>query len=607
MAKSGSKKSKKTRQTERQTERTSITQEQAAQKLRAQKEASVLEEKKTPKGSAQDGTDFLNKQFASLPAHHGEERAGLRQWQRTLPASASSSISTQFPPRFSQIQQSRNKIKEAFGAIKHDMLLAKEVQHQHAARISELKQLLKDSQTDYVTIDKFNVFKIKFSELGDLINKLQDKLQDQVLRLEQADDDRAKAAASHDQMNAVTGKLDKLSFDLKELAQTAATKEQLLENLGEYRASIDDLRDQFHELVQKKDVLTPRQEQKIDAALAEHSNVVQSRLKEFKKGLDVYVTASQTEQLLTDINAEFDGVKQNISQLIKKQKEFGSFPELVDVVDAVQKQVAALEKSLKNFATQKQVQNVLDDVNDEFDNVQNEFNLIHHEIRKGLSVFVTKKQLQQTRGEWKENLEDLRKMIGKNVSDVAAVRKELQQELKNYVPGDRLEIEVDDVHKEVHEIADAVKKLYDRRKSGPDIADIDKRLSYHVMMTKEKHVERDEYNLLVDDVNRIKKLISDAKTKKKAAAVAQASDLKASKRLAKPKVALPRVDQQGKRLLQFLGTFLIVAAFGLLILDIVFFYLNVLTRAGTALSVASVACFVVGMGVRIYLTLTGKN
>lgn len=602
---------------------TSVIPKQPSKKVRAQKEARAIEEHETQKESAQDeaqdDTAFLNKQFATLPARREGGRAGLmtglmtglKQPLQTMPAPTPSSRAAQFPPRFSQIQQtqqSRNKIKEAFIAIKHDMLSVKETQHQHSARMGELKQILKNSQADYVTIDKFNVIKIKLSELDDLIKKLQDH----TLRLAHANEDRTKAVESRDQMQttsvtAVTVKFDKLKSDLKALEQTMASKEQLHESLGEYRALIEDLQGQLQKLFSKKDVLTPQQEQKMDAALAGHLNAVQIQLKEFKKGMDVYVTESQTEQLLAGVDAEFDCVKEEIAEILKTQKEFKLGPKFAEDVDAVQKQVAVLEKSLKSLVTQKQVQNVLDDVNGEFDKVQNEFNLIHNEIRSGFNVFATKKELQQTHSKWKENLDDLRKMAGQNTSDVAAVRKELQQELKNYATKDQLAIEVDDVHKEVHEIADAVKKLYDRRKSGPDLADIDKRLAYHMMTTKEKYVERCEHNALVNDVNRVKKLLNNAQTKKKVATLARASDLKASQRLAKPKIALPQVDQQGKHTLNFLGTFFIVVAFGLLILDILFFYLNVLTQAGTVLSVASVACFVAGMVIRIYLTLSGNK
>lgn len=610
MTKSKPKKGKKTKQTKLTSLTPKITlQKQTRQPRMINAFRDIGAEKGTQRTQenihkeTEENADFLKKRFVTLPmhdeAHHEIDGKAERHVEQTPSVQAISP----FPPRFSQIQQSRNRIKEAFHAIKRDVLSIKEAQHQHTARMSELRQILKDSQTDYVTIDKFNLTKIRLSELTESIKKLQDHS----LRLAQADDDRVKVAEFRDQTNGVMGKIDKLKFDLKELEEMMVSKEELQENLGNCRASIEDLHDQFVELVQKKDVLTPQQDQKLNAALTRHSVDVQTQLKEFKKSFDVYVTASQADQLLTDINAEFDGVKAELGKILDVQKEFRSFHASSEEVDTLRQQVTKTQEAVKTLVTKKQAENLLEDMNEEFEQVQNDFRLVHHEIQNGFKTLATKKELHETQNKWKASLQELRKMVGQDVSDIATTRKEFHRELNRHVTKDQLSAEIDDLHKELHEIADAVHKLYDCRKSAPDLADIDKRLTYHMMTTKEKYVERDKYNTLVDDVNQMKKLISDAKTKQKVALSTRAADLKASKRLAKPKVTLPRVDHNGKRMLSFLGTFLITIAFGLLILEMIFFYLNMFTHWGTPLSVASVALFVVGMGIRIYLTLAGKN
>jgi chromosome segregation ATPase len=507
------------------------------------------------------------------------------------------------PAKLSRSQDFRMRLRNSFGAIKQDMLALKEAQYAHAVKLGELKQSLKDSQTDYVTVDKLNVLKIRMSEVSETAKRLSSQLD----KLENSGSGFVLLSEFRSEIDAIKQKQKKLADSVSEFEKSLASKDMVHSSIEDCNYSIEQLKEQLKEVKKTRDSASASEIFSLKKSLERQSGTVQDSIDEVRALIVSKVSAEEAEELISDINSEFDSVRSDIAKVSRQCDDLGSARDLRSDIEALDKRVLSLKSDMKSLAKIKQVENLIDDMNSQLDDVQDEFGVVHHEIKSAHKALASKKELSEASKKTDDAIHELRHMIKSNAEDLSEIKSEFKETLSDYATKSELKIEIDDLHAEVHEIAGSVQKLYEMKRKSADLDDIDKRLTYHVMDVREKYVERSDYNSLVDDFNRMKKVLGDAKTKKAVVAKASSSDLKASKRLPKAKVSLPKVDQEGKRMLGILGSSLIGVAFVLLILEIAFFYFNKFTSISTYLSIASVVFFVVGMGIRIYVTVTGKE
>ncbi|MBW2999919.1 hypothetical protein KY339_04550, partial [Candidatus Woesearchaeota archaeon] len=220
-------------------------------------------------------------------------------------------------------------LRNSFSAIKKDMQDLKDNQSSQIRESKKLKQELGEMTKNFVSVDKFNVLKIKIGDLNEDIKE--------ALRIK---DDMK----SFDQENQK--RLKELKKEQKELVEEEKVKRNI--ELGH----------------------------------------IKERLQEAERLGKEAVPKTQAKKLIDDLNSEFDGVKQNIKVLEKSggaavKEELETFRQKLDKkVTSINQKLDGMLKDKEDFVKRKQVEDLIKDINLEFDQLKERFEEIVNAIEK---------------------------------------------------------------------------------------------------------------------------------------------------------------------------------------------------------------------------------
>jgi chromosome segregation ATPase len=209
-------------------------------------------------------------------------------------------------------------LQHSFRNIKHDMTALKEGQHQVELQIEEAKKELKGGKADFVTIDKFNVIKIKLGELNEGMKKLWD-----VEKGLEALDKRSVASSDFKKHSeGLDSEIEALKSQLKSLNKSVATEEQVKNLVGDVNEEFDRIKKGMDELRTIKDTITKSELEKRSAELDKKAKDVRADFEKVRAEVKSKVTITQVEALVGDINADFDNLKKSVAEMKADEKRF---------------------------------------------------------------------------------------------------------------------------------------------------------------------------------------------------------------------------------------------------------------------------------------------
>jgi chromosome segregation ATPase len=576
-------------------------------------------------------------------------------------------------------------LKLAFVNIKNDMTALREGLHQQGMKVVELVQDVKESKADFITVDKFNIIKIKIGELNENLKKLWE--------IEKKLEDLDRKTVAESDFDKHTGKMEnelaKLKQDLAALDKTSATEQQLKDFAQDINSEFDGIKRGIEELRSIKDSITRAEMdkrtdilnkradevrkdfEKVRSEVKDKINVkdveafvfdvnkefdiLKKAIVDFKDDSRKYVTTSEFERSLDKLNNKVDGTNQKLTAVVDEfskgmESAFKDFlkvhernsKELISEVTAseerLSEEIAENKKEMKDFVTRKQAENLLKDLNKEFDALKDDSD----KLTKGLaelgkesaskeelhtafdnlreSLLETNQAMKEMYGNvlkaMKHDSDDVNRKIKDNSQDINEIERAVGKELKLYVLKDELEAELEAMQEELDKM--------------PTATDVDKQLRKSISVLEDEYVEKKQFNKLVDVVSMLqervelqRELVKEKKKELKTYGKQLKAAKKAEKKLAKYEAEYSSMVEKSQKAVKkakngkngkngkekkeynkssFLANFLIVVAFLLLIAAIGFFFSG-MSGLTDSLSIAAVVCFVLGIILRIVVAL----
>ncbi|HII72573.1 TPA: hypothetical protein HA265_07490 [Candidatus Woesearchaeota archaeon] len=670
-------------------------------------------------------------------------------------------------------------LKKSFDSIRTEMKSLKEGQHQHGVKIAEAKQAVKDAKADLVTVDKFNILKIKIGELNENMKKVWD------IEKKLEDLDRRSLSETEFDKQAVTWNNDikKLQADLGKMEKDGATEGQIKELAKDVNDEFNKAKKAIEELRNIKDTITKDELDKRSRKLDERAKKTEEAVKEVRKEMSSRVTGAQVEALVEDINKEFDKIKGMVADLKKGEKRFaladsteqslkemekklahvdekiedaademdmkvqtavnmldgevekasgrldkkmedavGKVDRKIDtavgqldakmedavgkvdkkitetgkkVITGLEKYAESIENAItdfadkakakmnsiaedlgslekqtrqeaKTFVTKKQIENLIEDVNKEFDRTKDEIDDTLKQLKMARKTFADKddlaaafsglsntikelqdrtkksldeiqarinketseiqarmkresEQMQQTLG---NETKELNRMITQNSKDLAGLEKDAKKEFKQRVRQEELEGELDAIQQEFEKMHADMTSLHKQMATQKDLKSVRGEMKDEQAANAEAFAERKHFEKLSETVDRLQEMIEmqkeamkdrkkELKEKNKELKV-YAKELKAQKKALKEadKVSLAakatypefkrpaKPGQKDHKGWRFFGNFLVGAAFVMVAVAIIFFFTG-LDEWTDVLSIAAVCCFLLGIVIKI--------
>lgn len=291
------------------------------------------------------------------------------------------------------IEQINKALSNSFAAIKKDMDDIKIIIASQTDQSSEFRRQLEDVKTDFVSKDKLNVLKIKIGEVNEGLKKIWD-VEKQLKSIGATGSGKALQNAV-DELNA---KLIAMNIKVAELNKSSITETQLKALTNEINNELNRMNIILREAETRRDDVRRDDIEKYNEHLVKKLDNVNDDLSILKKSIadknKEFITETEVKDVLNNVNKEFDSVAGEIEEL-KKQN--------------------------KGNITASHIKGLMGDISDEFD-----------DIKKNLSDLNSKKEASAGKKEFEGLREEVSK-IEKNVDKLernSVTKDEFSDELR---------------------------------------------------------------------------------------------------------------------------------------------------------------------------------
>jgi DNA repair exonuclease SbcCD ATPase subunit len=426
-------------------------------------------------------------------------------------------------------------LKLSFLNIKNDMAALKEGLHQQSAKVADFGKVVKDSKADLVTVDKFNILKIKIGELNESLKKLWDVEK----RLEDLDNKAVLTSEFDKQSAGVDAELSELKKKVTELSKTASTEEQTKELAEDVSKEFDKVKQAIEELRSIKDTITRAELEKRTDVLNKRADDVRKDFDKVRLEVKDKVKVEQVESLVKDINAEFDRIKSQIADIKLGEKRFASSEELDKEIARLEKRMSeasdkmsvivegftkGIEVTLKDFviANEKRSQSLTEEI----DKVNSRVSKEAGDLWKESKTFVTKKQAENLVLDINKEFDKLKSDLDKNSKALSQLAKQSATKEDSHSMFDDLRHRLDGTNAAMKDrFDDLVKRIKKESDSfgkglgdaGNDLAEVEghtkkefKQVIYRGEFHKELDAIQDEFERLHHELKEMNSKMSES-------------------------------------------------------------------------------------------------
>lgn len=323
----------------------------------------------------------------------------------------------------------------SFSGIKSDITNLRDQNSQAQKRFLQIQEQLEGFAADFVTVDKYNVLKIKIAEVQDSLKQVWDIDK----RLAQVDENSIKSDDFDKHLSSWGNDLEIIKQDLGELNETKVNKDQIRKLTDDINDEFDSLKDLFEDVRNTKNSASKFKKQveglKTDIDSLDKRNSILKQEKVSKKNV---------EKLAASINAEFDDVKDLISQIKSDQQKLVTSGEFKSsqlknskIQDKLFSSLEDLKKNSKKLTTIEQTENLIEDFNADIENLRVQISKTHKDFANKQKVasaalhavtksFLTKKDADKQQAKIDSELESIQTYVD---SQSASLRSHVQKAL----------------------------------------------------------------------------------------------------------------------------------------------------------------------------------
>ncbi|MBT7903575.1 hypothetical protein HN587_06955 [Candidatus Woesearchaeota archaeon] len=502
-------------------------------------------------------------------------------------------------------------LSNSFGNIKKDMRYLQETQTQQLTSTNEIKSLIKGMREDFVTVDKFNILKIKIAEINENLKKLWD-LDKKVIEL----DSKSLAESDFDQQASLwENEFEKVRQDLEDLKDKSASEKQLKKLVQDINDEFDKVKENIDQIRNIKNTITRGELDKRTLMLNNQAEDLRTGLKKIEKRIKEKVSVKQAEELVDDINSEFDVVKETVENLKKDHAKFAKQKDLTSKFSSVGKDIKEIREEITSITqthdtllSKDEAENLIEDINTEFDIMKREVDKAFEQDKTIKKHFLRKTDFLDSEKNLRKEISDVEHGIKDVSQDVVELRTDLENQINERSTQEELNRDIRDTRDEIERLRKKINTVKDEVLSYKELKNMNKKLKYHLVKIQDNFVEEDKFEKLNEEVEMLKEQIQNSgmKLKKvKPSPVKKVSSRKQAQMRRKEELKTILKNEvkakNGKKnysALFFFANFLMTVAFILLIGSIGFFFWNqqLLTDS---FAIAAVVCFVVGILIRI--------
>lgn len=223
-------------------------------------------------------------------------------------------LRTSFPRDFKALN---NALQNSFAGMKKDMDEIKgeirSSQVAHASNVKELHQQLEGLKQQFVTVDKFNLIKIRLAEFGEQFRRI-DKAEKSLHDLDERTTALASLSKSITELKTELGVVDKT-------AKTAVTEGQMKRLVEEINAEFNAVKEDISKVENKGGKVADLRIERFSEQVEGKLDDLRGRVQRLQETTAEQVKRASVETLITDVNAEFDRVKASVQKLHEELKE----------------------------------------------------------------------------------------------------------------------------------------------------------------------------------------------------------------------------------------------------------------------------------------------